>query len=48
MTLNQIAHILNDETTRKYIHMLKRLISFAQRRYPSDPSTMVALSSTHI
>merc|ERR1719499_1521544 len=38
----QIAHVLNDETQRKYIQGLKRLITKAQeyfRRTPPGPST---------
>lgn len=35
---NQVAHILNDETQRKYIQAVKRLMSFAQIKYPNDPS----------
>lgn len=38
---NKTAHILNDETQRKYIQSVKRLLSFAQSRYPSRPSQMV-------
>lgn len=37
----QIAHILNDEQQRKYIQSVKRLISFCQKKYPTDPSRMV-------
>jgi len=35
------AHIMNDEATRKYIQALKRLITFCQRKYPTDPSFCV-------
>jgi pre-mRNA-splicing factor 18 len=35
------SHILNDETQRKYIQSVKRLLSFAQTRYPTKPSQMV-------
>ena len=35
------AHVMNDESQRKYITTLKRLVSFAQRKYPSDPSRML-------
>ncbi|KDD73846.1 Prp18 domain-containing protein, partial [Helicosporidium sp. ATCC 50920] len=35
------AHIMNDEATRKFIQALKRLMTFAQRRYPTDPSRSV-------
>eukprot|EP00919_Chromeraceae_sp_WS-2016_P081624 GHVR01192858.1.p1 GENE.GHVR01192858.1~~GHVR01192858.1.p1 ORF type:complete len:398 (-),score=120.26 GHVR01192858.1:12-1205(-) len=40
----QIAHILNDETTRKYIHMYKRLMSLHQQLYPTTPSKTVNIS----
>ena len=33
-----VAHILNDETSRKYIQALKRLMTFMQTRFPTDPS----------
>ena len=36
-----VAHILNDETTRKYLQSVKRLITFAQATYPTDPSHSV-------
>jgi hypothetical protein len=35
------AHIMNDEATRKFIQALKRLMTFCQRRYPTDPSRSV-------
>ena len=35
---NQVAHILNDETQRKYIQAVKRLMSYAQAKYPNNPS----------
>jgi pre-mRNA-splicing factor 18 len=35
---NQIAHVLNDETQRKFIQSVKRLMTFAQAKYPADPS----------
>jgi pre-mRNA-splicing factor 18 len=38
---NQVAHILNDETQRKYIQSLKRLMTFCQRKYPNIPSKCV-------
>merc|ERR550539_895059 len=37
----QIAHVLNDETQRKYIQGLKRLITKAQEYYPTDPSRSI-------
>jgi len=45
---SEIAHILNDETTRKYIQMLKRLMSVCQRLFPAAPSQMVKMSTTHV
>lgn len=38
---NNIAHVLNDETQRKYIQSVKRLMTFAQKKYPTDPSKSV-------
>ncbi|KAF8821068.1 Prp18 domain-containing protein [Cardiosporidium cionae] len=45
---SEVAHILNDETTRKYIQMFKRLMSFAQRKFPTDPSQMVKISTVNV
>ncbi|PRW45581.1 pre-mRNA-splicing factor 18-like isoform A [Chlorella sorokiniana] len=36
-----VAHIMNDEATRKFIQAIKRLMTFCQRRYPTDPSRCV-------
>ena len=36
-----VAHVMNDETTRKYLQSVKRLMTFCQRRYPTDPSRSV-------
>ena len=36
-----IAHVLNDETQRKYIQGLKRLMTHCQRFFPTDPSKCV-------
>jgi pre-mRNA-splicing factor 18 len=33
---NSVAHIMNDETTRKYLQYVKRLITFCQRKYPTE------------
>ncbi|GAA5987743.1 hypothetical protein JCM11641_006514 [Rhodosporidiobolus odoratus] len=33
---NNVAHVLNDETSRKYIQSLKRLLTFAQAVRPPD------------
>ncbi|KAK2194682.1 bifunctional PRP4-like superfamily/Pre-mRNA processing factor 4 (PRP4)-like/Pre-mRNA-splicing factor 18/Prp18 [Babesia duncani] len=45
---SEVAHILNDETTRKYIQMFKRLISFAQSRFATDSSKIVQISTSHV
>ncbi|VAI01424.1 unnamed protein product [Triticum turgidum subsp. durum] len=42
---NGVAHVMNDETTRKYLQSVKRLITFCQRRYPTDPSRSVEFNS---
>ena len=36
-----VAHVLNDETQRKYIQGLKRLMTKCQSYYPADPSRCV-------
>jgi len=33
---DQVAHVLNDEVSRKYIQSLKRLLTFAQTKYPPN------------
>ncbi|EGC32066.1 hypothetical protein DICPUDRAFT_156019 [Dictyostelium purpureum] len=38
---NQVAHVLNDEGQRKYIQGVKRLMTFCQQQYPTDPSKCV-------
>ncbi|XP_073024684.1 uncharacterized protein [Primulina eburnea] len=42
---NSVAHIMNDETTRKYLQSVKRLMTFSQRRYPTMPSKAVEFNS---
>lgn len=32
---------MNDEATRKYLQAVKRLLTFLQRAYPTDPSRSV-------
>lgn len=39
------AHIMNDEATRKYLQAIKRLMTFVQRAYPTDPSRSVDFST---
>ncbi|KAH0999987.1 hypothetical protein HUJ04_008217, partial [Dendroctonus ponderosae] len=36
-----VAHVMNDETQRKYIQALKRLMTKCQEYYPTDPSRCV-------
>lgn len=46
-----IAHILNDETQRKYIHACKRLMTFCQTIFPADPSKSLeykAMETSHL
>lgn len=38
---DKIAHVMNDEKTRKYIQGVKRLLTVAQRHFPTHPSKMV-------
>ncbi|KAM0880346.1 hypothetical protein ACQ4PT_033658 [Festuca glaucescens] len=42
---NSVAHVMNDETTRKYLQSVKRLMTFCQRKYPTDPSRSVEFNS---
>ncbi|VDK57317.1 unnamed protein product [Anisakis simplex] len=39
--VSNIAHVLNDETQRKYIQAFKRIMSLCQRYFPTDPSKCV-------
>jgi len=41
ISTSETAHVLNDETQRKYIHAIKRLMSFHQKTYPTLPSKSV-------
>ena len=38
---NNLAHVLNDETQRKYIQGLKRLMSYCQNKYPTNISKSI-------
>ncbi|KAF3323195.1 pre-mRNA-splicing factor 18-like protein [Carex littledalei] len=42
---SSVAHIMNDETTRKYLQSVKRLMTFCQRKYPTNPSRSVEFNS---
>ncbi|CAJ0825854.1 8062_t:CDS:10 [Entrophospora sp. SA101] len=37
----QVAHVLNDETTRKWIQSIKRLMTFCQTKYPPDDNSQL-------
>lgn len=39
--VSNIAHVLNDETQRKYIQAIKRLMTRMQEYFPTDPSKCV-------
>ncbi|CAD5225406.1 unnamed protein product [Bursaphelenchus xylophilus] len=39
--VSNVAHVLNDETQRKYIHGVKRIITKCQDYYATDPSKCV-------
>ena len=45
ISATKIAHVMNDETTRKYLQSVKRLMTFAQRKYPTDPSKSLEFNS---
>ncbi|XP_014239420.1 pre-mRNA-splicing factor 18 [Cimex lectularius] len=42
-----VAHVLNDETQRKYIQGLKRLMTKCQHLFPTDPSRCVEYTPTN-
>nr|GEW70203.1 pre-mRNA-splicing factor 18 [Tanacetum cinerariifolium] len=42
---NSVARVMNDETARKYLQSVKRLITFCERRYPTKPSKTVEFNS---
>ncbi|RGB31398.1 Prp18-domain-containing protein [Rhizophagus diaphanus] len=37
----QVAHVLNDETTRKWIQSIKRLMTFCQSKYPPEDNSQL-------
>jgi len=39
--VSNIAHVMNDETQRKFIHGLKRLMTKCQEYFPANPSKCV-------
>ena len=38
---NQISHIMNDDAQKLYIQAFKRILTFAQKKFPANPSKMV-------
>jgi len=38
---SQIAHIMNDESQKQLVLNMKRLITFSQKKFPTNPSKMV-------
>lgn len=42
---NKVGHALNDETSRKWIQALKRLITFSQAKYPPEDSSQLSVCS---
>ncbi|RPD60962.1 Prp18-domain-containing protein [Lentinus tigrinus ALCF2SS1-7] len=41
ISTDQVAHVLNDEVSRKYIQSLKRILTFAQTKYPPEDVTQL-------
>lgn len=41
-----VAHVMNDETQRKYIQGLKRIMTKCQQIFPTDPSKSVEYCPT--
>ena len=39
---SKTAHVMNDESQRKYITSVKRIMTFCQNAYPSLPSKMLS------
>ncbi|MES1903668.1 MAG: Pre-mRNA-splicing factor 18 [Paramarteilia canceri] len=42
---NNVAHVLNDETQRKYLQAFKRIMRWCQILFPTDPSRSVDYSA---
>jgi len=43
-----VAHVMNDETQRKYLQGLKRLMTKCQQYFPTDPSRCVEYTGTEL
>ncbi|KAH8094574.1 pre-mRNA splicing factor [Cristinia sonorae] len=41
ISADQVAHVLNDEVSRKYIQSLKRILTFSQTKYPPEDATQL-------
>ena len=41
ISTSQVAYILNDDITKKYLQSVKRVLTFIQKRYPQSPSRCV-------
>jgi len=41
ISADQVAHVLNDEVSRKYIQSLKRILTFSQSKYPPEDPTQL-------
>lgn len=38
ITEEMAMHVLDDEETRKYVQAVKRVMTYTQTRFPTDPS----------
>jgi hypothetical protein len=43
-----VAHVMNDETQRKYLQGLKRLMTKCQQYFPTNPSRCVEYTRTEL
>ena len=39
---SKVAHVMNDEMQRKYLTSIKRIMTYAQTKYPANPSKMIS------
>ena len=45
---DKVAHVMNDETQRKYLQSVKRLMTFAQKALPPDAPSKCVLNGSMI
>ena len=45
---DKVAHVMNDETQRKFLQSIKRLMTFSQRARPPDAPSKCVLNGTMI